>query len=168
MANDLLSIFLRDRDVPCPGCAYNLRDLTTNHCPECGRGLALRLELAELNLEAWVTLLVACCIGAGTGLVVIAPIIILSMSTSFADAMDSVVPRSPLVRQALIASLAAVPMTAGVLAARRRLVRMPPATQWVIVACAILHVLTGYALSLWGILRCTATIDRRRRLTATC
>ena len=34
-ASDLLA----GRDVPCPRCAYNLRDLTSNRCPECGLGI---------------------------------------------------------------------------------------------------------------------------------
>ena len=32
----LLQDFLRDRDVTCPRCAYNLRNLVGNRCPECG------------------------------------------------------------------------------------------------------------------------------------
>jgi uncharacterized membrane protein YdjX (TVP38/TMEM64 family) len=33
---DALGAALRGRDVPCPGCGYNLRDLTGDRCPECG------------------------------------------------------------------------------------------------------------------------------------
>ena len=150
MANDLLSIFLRDRDVPCPACAYNLRDLTTSRCPECGHGVALRVGLAERNLKAWVTLLVVCCLGAGMGLVVIAMAIIFSILGGVAGFIDFL-GGPPAVRLALFAFLAAIPMAAGVLAIRRRFVRMRPATQWVIVACAILYVLSAYALFFWGI-----------------
>ncbi|MHC5005588.1 MAG: hypothetical protein ACYTJ0_21010 [Planctomycetota bacterium] len=38
---DLLLRFLRDRDVACPICGYNLRRLTQPKCPEC----QWRLEL---------------------------------------------------------------------------------------------------------------------------
>lgn len=31
-----LSEFLRDHDVPCPTCAYNLRGGASTTCPECG------------------------------------------------------------------------------------------------------------------------------------
>ena len=38
-----LIAFLRDRDVPCPRCGYNLRNLTMAKCPECEHPLALTL-----------------------------------------------------------------------------------------------------------------------------
>ena len=37
----LLLEFLRDRDVNCPGCGYNLRDLTQPQCPECEQSVTL-------------------------------------------------------------------------------------------------------------------------------
>lgn len=39
--------YLAERDVPCPGCGYNLRGLGENCCPECGRELSYR----ELSRE---------------------------------------------------------------------------------------------------------------------
>ena len=54
-----LRLYLADRDAPCPGCEYNLRSLSTERCPECGRGLTLEeLEYAEharqmLELSHW-------------------------------------------------------------------------------------------------------------------
>ncbi|MEW6253410.1 MAG: hypothetical protein AB1716_22435 [Planctomycetota bacterium] len=44
----LLVQFLAGRDTPCPVCRYNLRDLTSDRCPECG---AL-LELGVGSLQA--------------------------------------------------------------------------------------------------------------------
>ncbi|MEO1008619.1 MAG: hypothetical protein AAFX79_08635 [Planctomycetota bacterium] len=41
--DELLVGYVRARDVPCPTCGYNLRDLATPTCPECGEGLVLRL-----------------------------------------------------------------------------------------------------------------------------
>ena len=38
--------FVADRHVPCPRCAYDLRNLTTPQCPECGERLALRVGMA--------------------------------------------------------------------------------------------------------------------------
>ena len=39
--------FLQDRDEPCPLCDYNLRNLTGDDCPECGR--KLRLTVGPLH-----------------------------------------------------------------------------------------------------------------------
>ena len=33
---DQLKAYLADRDVPCPGCGYNLRGVAEPVCPECG------------------------------------------------------------------------------------------------------------------------------------
>ncbi len=34
--DELATVFLRARDIPCPNCNYNRRDSTTAACPECG------------------------------------------------------------------------------------------------------------------------------------
>ncbi len=39
--------YLREHDVKCPRCRYNLRGLETNECPECGDTLILSLLRAE-------------------------------------------------------------------------------------------------------------------------
>ncbi len=36
-----LAEFLANRDVPCPGCEYNLRGLTGETCPECGKQVTI-------------------------------------------------------------------------------------------------------------------------------
>lgn len=38
---DALQVFLASRDVACPHCHYNLRDLNSSRCPECGFELTL-------------------------------------------------------------------------------------------------------------------------------
>lgn len=47
--------FCAGRDVPCPGCGYNLRDSIDGACPECGRVLALRTDdvRAERRSALW-------------------------------------------------------------------------------------------------------------------
>jgi hypothetical protein len=40
----LLSTFLRERDVPCPRCAYNLRNATQPRCSECGLPIELAVQ----------------------------------------------------------------------------------------------------------------------------
>lgn len=42
---DSLLVFLADRDVACPTCGYNLRNLQSGRCPEC----SLELKLEELS-----------------------------------------------------------------------------------------------------------------------
>jgi hypothetical protein len=70
--HDMLREFLAGRDVPCPGCTYNLRDLTGDRCPECGQELVLGVRLAEPKLAAMLTGLIGLSAGAGlNGLLVI-------------------------------------------------------------------------------------------------
>ena len=61
----LLTQYLARRDVPCPRCGYNLRDATSDACPECGDRLQLQVALVEPRLAAFVTTIVAISIGLG-------------------------------------------------------------------------------------------------------
>jgi len=64
---DALRDYLRDRDVNCPGCNYNVRDLPGDRCPECGQQLGLALSLTQPRQGALITGLVALAAGAGLG-----------------------------------------------------------------------------------------------------
>jgi hypothetical protein len=64
---DFLLRFLDGRDNPCPGCGYNLRDLKSPQCPECGQGLTLSLRLTEPRQGALIAGLVGLAAGAGLG-----------------------------------------------------------------------------------------------------
>lgn len=64
---DLLTAYLSERDEPCPRCGYNLRNLISNRCPECGDFIRLSVALIEPRLAAYITTLVACCFGFGGG-----------------------------------------------------------------------------------------------------
>ncbi len=64
---DLLTAYLSERDEPCPLCGYNLRNLTSNRCPECGDFIRLSIVSIEPRLAAYITTLVACCLGFGGG-----------------------------------------------------------------------------------------------------
>ncbi|MEM7229191.1 MAG: hypothetical protein AAF432_10290 [Planctomycetota bacterium] len=47
---DFLLQFVADRDVECPRCSYNLRDLQRPVCPECEEALVLRVGAERLLL----------------------------------------------------------------------------------------------------------------------
>jgi len=42
-SDTLLLAFLRARSIPCPRCAYDLRDIQRPQCPECGEPLILKV-----------------------------------------------------------------------------------------------------------------------------
>ena len=60
-----LRAHLADRDAACPSCGYNLRALTTDHCPECNQQIVLAIRLAEPRLGLWIAGAVALAAGAG-------------------------------------------------------------------------------------------------------
>jgi hypothetical protein len=62
-----LRTFLAARDVSCPACGYNLRDLQTDRCPECGDQLLLRIGLVEPRQGALIAGLVGLAAGLGLG-----------------------------------------------------------------------------------------------------
>lgn len=67
MTDPLLEQYLSQRDVACPGCSYNLRELKSDRCPECGDELELSLKLVEPRQAPLITGLVGLSSGAGLG-----------------------------------------------------------------------------------------------------
>ena len=61
----LLQAFLSGRDVACPACGYNLRDLQGSRCPECGDELHLQVGLVEPRQAAAIAGLIGLAAGAG-------------------------------------------------------------------------------------------------------
>jgi len=68
---DLLLTYLQNRDYPCPGCGYNLRQLHSPKCPECGQNLRLGVNLVDIKLGYWITCLLGCSFPAGIGVIVL-------------------------------------------------------------------------------------------------
>jgi hypothetical protein len=62
---NLLHDYLAQRDEPCPLCSYNLRGLQGEHCPECGHGLTLCVNLIDQVRGAYLVGLIglACAFG---------------------------------------------------------------------------------------------------------
>jgi hypothetical protein len=80
---DLLCTFLNGRDVPCPNCNYNLRDLQGPLCPECGEKIVLRASLAEPKQGLLIAGLVGLSAGAGLNGLLLIYIAILSIRGIF-------------------------------------------------------------------------------------
>lgn len=72
--------FLRGRDVGCPLCGYNLRDLSEPRCPECRKTLTLAVSLREMRI-GWLLVTVAPGLfsGIAAGLLLI-PIVIVPLT----------------------------------------------------------------------------------------
>src|ERR1041384_3207925 len=68
---DHLTLFLAERDAPCPACGYNLRQLRYPLCPECGERLELRVGMVEPRLGLWLAGLMASAAGAGFNLLLL-------------------------------------------------------------------------------------------------
>jgi hypothetical protein len=62
---EFLRTFLADRDAPCPSCAYNLRGLAFDRCPECNRELVLRVGLLEPRLGLWLAAVIVQSLNVG-------------------------------------------------------------------------------------------------------
>ena len=144
-----LRSWLADRDVPCPACGYNLRRLASDHCLECGRELRLGVSAVEPFLRAWLSLLVAVLLPAGTGLV-------LFVALGYAVATAGL---WPLMRDGwqlpvgptlvLLHVMGSVPVSILTPVGRRRLLRWPRPTQagvataaWAALAGSVLYLLT--------------------------
>ena len=129
---DLLRRYLLGRDVECPSCRYNLRDLTGERCPECGQAVALRLQMAEPKLAAMLTGLVALSAGAGFN----------ALLTIY-FAIDVYHQGYPMDYKFLVINLSGLVVEGAALAAWlglwRRIRRIEPVWRWALVAgCAAL------------------------------
>lgn len=62
--DELAAVYLRGRDVPCPGCGYNRHDGTTAACPECTAKVALSVQpkSATVLLSAQRARVIAACL----------------------------------------------------------------------------------------------------------
>jgi hypothetical protein len=60
-----LMSWLEGRDVKCPVCEYNLRDLKGPVCPECSAPLVLSISSSNHNPGPWITAMLSVALGAG-------------------------------------------------------------------------------------------------------
>jgi len=76
---DLLREFLAGRDVSCPACGYNLRDLVGDVCPECGDRIKLSVRLTEPRQASLIAGLIALSAGAGMNVLLLIYAIIVTL-----------------------------------------------------------------------------------------
>ena len=62
---DQLRAYLSGRDIACPHCQYNLRDLAAPRCPECGHEITLEIGLAQHGQRLLIAGLIGLSAGAG-------------------------------------------------------------------------------------------------------
>ena len=120
----LLRAYLAERDVPCPLCGYNLRTLSTQHCPECGKELELRVGLVEPNLGAYLVGVVGLAVTLGF------PALLTVWGTY---AMMTFVGGGPMFVEVVLLvvyTLFAAGLLAGWIMNRRRIRQMTPSLRW--------------------------------------
>ena len=131
--------YLRERDVACPLCAYNLRGLTTCRCPECGRELQLSVGLVEPRMGAWITCLVAVTAAGGLGFMAILSIVNQGWDVVFTT-------EGPVQLLAIIYFLLSVPLVPVLIVFRRRYRRLSQAIQWTLAGVAIASTTLAFAM----------------------
>ncbi|MBY0311154.1 MAG: hypothetical protein K2W85_03705 [Phycisphaerales bacterium] len=135
----LLNELLAAEDVACPNCSYNLRGLTGDRCPECNQRLALRVNLAEPNLGAFLTGLIG--IGMGFGfcalLLVWVGVMLLVRTGRGGPSWDVIAPLFP----GLIVNL--VLLVVWVAVRRRWFAKQEPRRRWTIALIAVVLAMLG-------------------------
>jgi hypothetical protein len=131
--------FVADRDVACPACGYNLRQLTSARCPECGLNLRLTLRPADPVARAWITLTTLLCAAAGVGV-----LFALMLARRGWNRVITAERRHGIGAAVTLFFLSTIPIAALMLPLRRRFQRMPRAVQWRIAIVAAVVVAAGF------------------------
>lgn len=127
--------FLKDRDAACPQCQYNLRNLTSSRCPECGREVQLGVTLVEPDLRPWIGIMVSVSAAAGVGLFWCAGLI-----------FGGPPPRGVLA--ALFMQIVAIPAVPILVAKRRAFMKWSIKTQSIAAVGAVLYFLVSMTVIL--------------------
>ncbi|MCZ6834147.1 MAG: hypothetical protein O7G85_00080 [Planctomycetota bacterium] len=72
----LLLEFVHDRDVQCPKCGYNIRNLTNPICPECQEDLELTVGLVKVRFEWLIVTLIPSAFSGICALILLVPILV--------------------------------------------------------------------------------------------
>ncbi|HYE60546.1 MAG TPA: hypothetical protein VD997_00995 [Phycisphaerales bacterium] len=68
--------YLHNRSVPCPRCGYDLRDIQTATCPECGDELVLKIASARPHFAWLIVAMAPGCFSGVAAVFMMVPIII--------------------------------------------------------------------------------------------
>ena len=116
--NQALLEFLARFEAHCPRCNYDLRQLTSCRCPECGTELRLDVHAAKEKLGCWIAALIGAGLPAGLG--ILCDCIMLAEGAAINDSTFLF---------ALIASNAALLLLIGLVILRRRFTSWEPNVQ---------------------------------------
>jgi hypothetical protein len=141
---DSLRTWLLDRDEPCPSCAYNLRGLNSDRCPECGNQLRLSVSLVEPYIKAWIALITAVLPPAGFGLFIIIGFCYLAAHGDLPRWRD--MPRAqPGALFSISHVVLCVPISIAAIAGRRRFQQWPRPVQQICAGAAWVAVVITFA-----------------------
>lgn len=119
-----LTAWLRERDVKCR-CGYNLRNLQSDRCPECGVTLRLTVAMANNYGNAWKVCAAVTLAAAGVGSVVLYIVAVSVAQRSFFPTSSKEI--------ALVAFfLSSFPVAAMVVTFRRQFHRLQASIQWLL------------------------------------
>ena len=130
---DPLIDYLATRDVACPVCDYNLRNLTRPCCPECGRQLELSVRATDVPMGIWIAGLVAILPATPFGVAVICTSI---MDRNWRSISIHSVAEAWWLALAIYAALA-IPAAVILIARRRRFLQMRSSRQGILAAIPI-------------------------------
>ena len=139
--DQLFRAFLAAGDAACPVCAYNLRAIESQCCPECGAQLELRLGSSDLRLAPWLTGIITAAVLLGLQLLLVIIGVVTLLVTLFRPDSTFLDPGDEEVVVLLPFALgsAAVPGALIFLLVRYRrwLWRHRPRIQWALVALSL-------------------------------
>lgn len=68
--------YLRGRSCPCPRCGYDLRDIKSARCPECGEPLVLKIGSPRIRFGWLVLAMVPGCFSGVAAMFVLIPVFV--------------------------------------------------------------------------------------------
>lgn len=123
--------FLQDRDVSCPLCGYNLRNLTDDVCPECRENLRLTVGARHVRF-GWFLATLTPSLFSGVAALLMLILIVAALLTGGG-------PLPPVIFVLVLFGFASGVVALALIVRRHRFIRLPPRVQriWAMVAWGI-------------------------------